>query len=387
MKPTKKILYVITQGEWGGAERYIYDLATALGPNFDVIVAIGEPKGRRDLQNKLSKDERIRVIQLSHLVRRITPYHDLRAVFELANLYKKLQPDIIHLNSSKAGIIGSLAKKLLPAPYSLRTVYTIHGWIFNEPLPWLRKKLYFSLEKWTARLKDGFIALSSFEAEQGKTLLKIPSDKITVIPHGVSKQNAPLSKKETRSELANKIGRALSEKTIWVGSIANYHKTKGLDVLIQALAEKKNTLRDVLCLLIGGGPERDQLSKLISENHLENLIYLTGTIAEASRYLPAFDLFVLPSRKEGLPYALLEAMQARVPIIATRVGGIPELIENKKSGLLVSPDSVEELAEALCFSVENPDAMKEYAQNALTPPPLSEMVAQTTSWYRALDPR
>src|SRR3989338_4857857 len=119
-----KILYVITQGEWGGAQRYIFDLATNLADDFDVTVAVGEKQGKTDLQKKLGNWEtrklkttdnknteyRIQNIGLKHLKRNISPIHDILAVFELAKLYRNLKPDIVHLNSSKAGILGSLAK-------------------------------------------------------------------------------------------------------------------------------------------------------------------------------------------------------------------------------------------------------------------------------------
>jgi len=379
MDPKQKILYVITQGEWAGAERYVFDLATNLGADFDVTVAIGEPNGHQDLQNKLDKIGRVHVIQLTHLVRRISPYHDILAIFELAQLYKKLQPDIAHLNSSKTGLIGSLAR-LFIIHYSLFIIYTVHGWVFNEPLPWLRKKLYFYLEKWAAKLKDGFIALSPFEAEQGKSLLKIPSEKITTIPHGISQPIAPLSQTEARGELLKKTNLKISEKYIWIGAIANYYQTKGLDILIQALAKKKDSFQNVSCLLIGEGPERARLSKLISANRLDNLVYLVGTVAEASRYLPAFDLFVLPSRKEGYPYALLEAMAAGLPAVATAVGGIPSIIADKKNGLLVPPENVVALAEAIEHSLRH---LTEFQPNTALST-LKEEIERTTSWYQQM---
>ena len=380
MDTKQKILYVITQGEWGGAERYVFDLATNLEANFDVTVAVGEPNGRQDLQNKLDKIGRVHVLQLTHLVRRISPYHDVLAIFELARLYKKLRPDIVHLNSSKTGFIGSLAKKLLPAFYSPRVIYTVHGWVFNEPLPWLRKKTYFYSEKLTAKLKDGFIALSLFEAEQGKTLLKIPSNKITVIPHGVTKPTAPLSQTEARGELLKKTNLKISEKNIWIGTIANYYKTKGLDILIQALAKKRNALQNVSCLLIGEGPERTKLTQLIAANHLDNLVYLTGSVPEAARFLPAFDLFVLPSRKEGLPYSLLEATTAGVPVVATAVGGVPTIVTDKKTGLLVPPENSPALADAIEYGLSH------LAELRPTTPPqtLQEEIKHTTSWYQLM---
>src|SRR3989338_10235564 len=97
-----KLLYVITQGAWGGAQKFVFDLATSLADDFDVIVAVGEPKGAQDLQTRITYHvSRIKMIQLQHLERRILPIHDILAVLELRKLFKKLKPSIIHLNSSK----------------------------------------------------------------------------------------------------------------------------------------------------------------------------------------------------------------------------------------------------------------------------------------------
>ena len=114
-----KILYIITQGHWGGAQKYVYNLASALSNSFEVVVAIGEPNNNPDLQ-RLLKDKGIEHIQLKHLRRSISPIADLLAIFELKKLYKKIKPNIIHLNSSKASILGSLASyKLQATSYSI----------------------------------------------------------------------------------------------------------------------------------------------------------------------------------------------------------------------------------------------------------------------------
>ena len=109
-----KLLYVITQGQWGGAQKYVYDLSLALREEFEIIVAVGEPNDKPDLQNRLKKAN-LSYIQLRHLRRAISPWHDLLAIFELRGLYRKLKPSIVHLNSSKAGILGSLAAYKLQA--------------------------------------------------------------------------------------------------------------------------------------------------------------------------------------------------------------------------------------------------------------------------------
>ncbi len=395
-----KLLFIITQGEWGGAQRYVYDLAINLADEFDVTVAVGEPNGKRDLQEKLRSGLRttdygpaspagrlrtITVFQLKHLVRRISPWHDMLAFVELRKLYQDLKPDIVHLNSSKAGIIGSLAQLLLSTfdfRLSTRIVYTVHGWVFNEPMPFWRKKLYFYLEKLTAPMKDGIIVLSDAERDQSQTELKIPSKKITVIPHGVSVPTKMLSKQAARDELTRLSHAKVPLDTAWIGTIANYYPTKGLDVLIKAVAQKKQELGNISCLLIGDGPERTKLAGLIIKYGLEKIVYLVGIINDAWKLHPAFDVFVLPSRKEGLPYALLDAMAYKARIVATNVGGVPSIIENKKTGLLVPPDDPPALGDAMASLLKNPAQLHRDQPAAIFS--LADEIAKTTSLYSSL---
>lgn len=372
----KKILFVITQGAWGGAQRYIFDLATHVADDFDVTVAIGEPKGKKDLQAKFSEAKTaIRVVQLRHLVRPVSFVHDVLALFELRNLCQKLQPDILHLNSSKAEIIGLLAKRLgyIQCP----TVVTVHGWIFNEPLSFIKKQTYLFLEKITAAARSASIVLSETEKQQGVDILHILPERLHCIPHGIADFDM-LSKNEARSLILSKAKQPIPEDTPLVGVIANYFETKGLDILIQAVALNKD-LQNFPFFLIGEGPERGRLQALIEHYMLKNM-FLLGEIIDASRYIPAFEVLALPSRKEGLPYVVIEALAQEVPLVATSVGGVPSIVEDKKTGLLVPPNDPFKLGDAILSVLQNPKQLQPSSYKFS----LAEEVIKTTSLYREL---
>ncbi|MFA5813650.1 MAG: glycosyltransferase family 4 protein [Patescibacteria group bacterium] len=373
MPQKKKILYVITQGAWGGAQRYVYDLATHLTEEFDITVAVGEPNGGKKLLDKLQItnyklqiNNKIQTIQLKHLVRRISPIDDILAIFELRKLYKTLKPDIIHLNSSKAGIIGSLAKCLMLRA-SCIMIYTVHGWVFNEPLPRPTRWLYQIMERITSRWKNKIIVLSEQDKQTALQQLKINEKKLALIPLGIDQPNF-LSREEARQKLLAAYSAALFRDTvssdIWIGTIAGLYKTKGLDTLIKAVVTLNNLQSSIFNLqffIIGSGPEKENLQSAICNLQLTN-VHLLGFIENAQEFLPAFDFFVLPSRKEGLPYTLLEAKMAGTPIIATDAGGVSEIIEDKKTGLLVPPENIEKLAQALLFACNNQEKMKQFAE-------------------------
>ncbi len=351
MQPAKlKLIYVVTQGEWGGAQAYVFDLATALKDEFDITVASGA-EGSQELIQKC-KEADINTHTFKNLVREINPLKDIAAIFELAQFFKKEQPSIVHLNSSKASLISTVAKKFLqPTTYNLKPklIYTAHGWVFNEPLPWWRKKLYVFMERVAGKIHDRIITLSQYDYAAALKNKICDQEKLAIIPHGINPISF-LSRDEARAKLNSKF--SILNSPLWIITIANLYKTKGIEYLIDAAAVLKKEGVEPSFIIIGSGPERENLELRIKNYGLQNF-YLIGSLPDAARYLKAFDLFVLPSVKEGLPYALLEAIQAGVPIIATNVGAIPEMLENETSGLLVPPADSRAIVNALKKFIDN----------------------------------
>lgn len=388
MKP--KILYIVTQAEFGGAQRYVFDLATnfdtpspqpspARGEGdigFEVTVAIGEIKGSNELAKRLEA-QNIRVIRLKHLVREISIWHDLAAICEIKKILKNEKPDVVHLNSTKAGLIGSLASWLAGKKFKL--VYTIHGWIFNEPLSPTLKRLYLGLEKISAHICDALIVLSQSELKTGLDNKIGGPEKLKLISHGITPPDF-FSREIAREKLR------LPPSAFCIGTIANFYPTKGLPYLVEAAAKLKAKNHPANFVIMGDGIERGYLESLIAKYDLEKNITLAGQIPEAARYLKAFDLFVLPSIKEGLPYAILEAMAAGLAIVATNVGGIPEMIENGRDGELVAPKNSDALAAAIEKLIDNPDLQKTLGENARTAATkkfsLLRMLAETKKIYQ-----
>jgi glycosyltransferase involved in cell wall biosynthesis len=193
-----------------------------------------------------------------------------------------------------------------------------------------KRLLYRALEQWTAKRKAKIIVLSVAEADSGRDL-GIPEDKLPIIPTGIDAQKDLFSRHDARAMLRELLGADIPMDAFWITCIANHYPTKGLDTLLRALISAGNTIHSAHTILIGDGPERKALEKIRNDLGLAGRVHFTGFLNDAPRYLPAFDLFVLPSRKEGLPYTLLEAKLHGIPIIATDVGGISSIIENKKT--------------------------------------------------------
>lgn len=317
----KKILFVVTLNEWGGAQKYVFDLATHLPKDqFDILVAVGI-EGNGELIKKLSQNS-IKSSAVKNLRRDIKPISDLKAFFELLQLFKNASPDVVHLNSTKAGVLGSIAAKLAGVP---KIIYTVHGWVFHEPLSPFTKIFYYLAEKVTAFFKSKIICVSEFDRKIAIEKKVAKAEKLVTIHNGIDRATIKhYEKDEARKRLSVITGKELKHDKIVIGTVANFYKTKGLPYLIDAA----HTLPQYTFLIIGEGPERQSLEKRIREKKAANVI-LAGFIPEASQYLKAFDCFVLPSVKEGYPYTILEALFAEIPIIGTNVGGMPEMLPHE----------------------------------------------------------
>lgn len=359
----KKILFLVTQSEMGGAQRYVFELSKALAEENEILVAAGE--GDNELFNKLSKLH-LKIQKLKHLTRSPGPFRIISAIAELLGLLKKEKPDVLFLCSTTAGLLGSVAaflyrsRKFLGGQTSeelgglTSVIYRIGGWAFRDPRAFWKNWLILLLEKMTAPLKDKIIVNSEIDRQLAIKYKIANPEKIVKIYNGIDSNSLDfLTREQARSSLK------LSFNKTVVGTVANFYKTKGLNYLIEAFVGL-----DLELMIIGDGRLRPQLESQIKRLKLQDKVLLLGRIPDAYKYLKAFDLFVLPSLKEGFPWIILEAMAAEVPIVATKVGALPEIIEDAKDGLLVEPADSRTLAEKIQWLAEHPAEAQGMASRA-----------------------
>lgn len=386
-----KILYIITKSNWGGAQRYVFDLATHLPKEtFEPIVAFG---GQGPLKTKLESTG-VQTISIPELERDIGILKEFRAFAGIFKIIKNVRPDIVHLNSSKAGLLGGLASRLYniyvfffnllnPKPYPLNPsgiIFTAHGWAFKEKRRAVVRKLIEYGSWLTIALSHKTIVVSRDDLEKVKHFIFI-QPKINLVHNGIETPNFT-DQTEDRKIIAEKIGREIPKNVVVIGTIAELTKNKGLDYAIQAM----KTVSNCLYIIIGGGEDKEKLQKIIDESGLREKVFLAGQIENASSLLKTFDIFLLPSLKEGLPYALLEAGFAELPVIATNVGGITEIIDDMKSGIVIKAKRSKEISEALAFLMEYPEKMKEFgtrlAKTVSENFTLEQMVEKTIAVYK-----
>lgn len=360
-----KILYLITQSELGGAQSYVLDLASSLNKRHEIIVAFGEQGNNGSLAKKLAQSK-INCHSLPHLIRAISPVSDTLAIIEIIKLIKRVQPDIVHLNSSKISILGSLsalACRLLNPKKQTKYIYTVHGWVFNEPLPLWKKLFYKYAEKYSSFVKTKLICVSDYDREFAIKNHIAPLEKLLTIHNGRELIDF-LPRPEVRAKLQEIFpNKKISSDEIIIGTIANFYKTKGYEYFLSAISRLIIEGVKLKVVAIGDGPERRNIEKMIKAYRLEDCFLLTGRL-DGAKLLKAFDIYVCSSVKEGLSYTIIEAMQAELPIIATKVGGNPELITNGLSGQIVESKDAEALANEINNLLRDPDLGKTLGRNA-----------------------
>lgn len=303
----KKILYVITKSNWGGAQRYVFELATHLPKEkFEVLVALG---GDGLLAQKLREADTL-IYQSKYLERDISFGKDIKSFFELYRLFKKERPDVVHLNSSKAGAVGALAARFAGVS---QIIFTAHGWPFREKRNFLMQGALWLASWLTALLSTKVICVSDFDLRQAR-VMPFVGGKALRIYNGID-LHLPLGSGE-------KIRAAFPPGAKITGTIGELNKNKNQIALIEEA--KKNP--QMYVAIVGEGELRQWLEAQIQKNGLVERVKLLGFIP-AQEALGGFDAFALPSLKEGLPYVLLEAKAAGLPIVANRVGGVGEILD------------------------------------------------------------
>ncbi len=387
--PKKRVLFIITQSEFGGAQRFLYELVTRLDKEeYEILIAADSLKESEFINSLEQKG--IKTKRFNFLKREINPLFDLLGIIEIIKLINNFKPHYLHLNSSKAGVLGSIAGSLFK---NLKIIYRIGGWSFNDPGPLWKKKIFIAAERITAKLKDIIVVNNKNDFEQALKLNIKPRQNLKLIYNGIDPLKTEfLDKEEARLHLFKKLSKdhgKIFQAEFLIGTVANFYETKGLTYLIDAvhlLNKSKLQNPNYKIILIGDGTEREKLESKIKNYGLEQDIILTGQIPEAYKYKKAFDLFVLPSVKEGMPWVVLEAMAAKLPIIATKVGALPEIIEDGKNGILVEPKNPSNLAQAINYVLQNERIRQELSleahQTVLFKFPIEKMIRETEALFQ-----
>ena len=344
MKPIK-VLEVL-EATVGGTRRHLLDVVTHLDPaRFQVSVVCSvrrDPSFLDDIALMRAKGIRVDIIPMRRALR---PLSDLIALLRLVRLMRDGGFDVVHTHSSKAGFLGRLAAKSAGVPC---VVHTPHTFPFEMDVSPVARWCYVRLERVAAQFTDRMVCVCPHQRSVAQSL--VGAARVAVIENGIGE---PLvvdepGRRRRRQELG------LGDDCPVVGVVGRFAQQKGHTYFIDAARRVSERLPCVRFLLVGDGELREAIERQIARVGLKDRFIIVGAREDGTDLLPAFDLVVLPSLWEGLPYALLEAMAAGKPVIASRVGGMQDVIQDGVNGWLVPPRDPVALAEAMVKVLENP---------------------------------
>lgn len=372
-----RILQILTRLAVRGVPRHVLDLSAGLlqrGHQVELIAGQSEP-GEGSLWEEAAQ-RGIPATYLPALRRALSPASDTAAFAGLWRRIAQSRPDVVHTHISKAGVLGRLAARLAGVPV---VVHTYHGQVEELEGASLRSKLLRSGERLAARRSHALLAVSGQTATALQQLGLGRPEQYRVIRNGVDLQRF--------SPLPGDLPLGVSGAPL-LGTIASLTAEKGLDLLLQALPPLLATHPQLRLCVLGDGPLRPALEALSRDLGLEGPVQFCGNVADVRPYLRVFDLFVLPSRREGQGRVLMEAMAMGRPVLATQVGGIPELITHGQHGWLVGPEDPAALCEGITHLLADPDLRAALAragcERATREFGLASMVDQVEGLYTEL---
>ena len=335
-----RVLEMIDKPFLGGGQRNLLSLAASLDrERFDVSVCSGE-------NGPLV--EEVKTLGIPHFPVPFSKRLNRRIFHSIEHILRENRFDIVHTHGGVAGLFGRRAARRCRVPVIIHTLHGIHYLHYRNPV--LRLS-YILLERWFSRFTDSLILVCSADQKQAHKFRLGSEDRMTVIPNGLDieevwKRNlSSVAKSEKKDQLA------IPSHHPVLGTVARLHRQKGIPFLIQSMERIATELPDSILVIVGSGPEEESAKELITARGLDDKIIMLGEREDALEILSLFDVFVLPSLWEGLPYVLLEAALMEKPVVATAVDGVLEIIEDGTTGILVPAEDSEKLAEAVLHMV------------------------------------
>ncbi len=382
-----KVLRVIARLNVGGPALHVAYLTEGLADRgYDTTLVAGSLAPGEESMAFVAEQRGVKVVPLVELHREIAPLRDLRAIYRLARLIRRERPAILHTHTAKAGAVGRLAALLAGPAKPPIVVHTFHGHVlrgyFSAPLAYGFRKLEGVLARWTTAL----VAVSPQVRDDLVALGVAPASKFTVVRLGIALEQRVGEGDDERAETRRLLGVAPDKFVVgWVGRMTAVKRTEDLLWTLRRLVDLG--VDAVLCL-VGDGPDREWLEQKAHELGVVKRCLFVGYQDDVARFYDAFDALLLPSANEGTPVSVIEALAAGRPVVATRVGGVPDVVRDGVDGFLAGVGDAEVLARRLAELAADPELRERMGasgrERVLRRYAVERLVEDTDRLYRSL---
>jgi glycosyltransferase involved in cell wall biosynthesis len=338
-----RVVRVIARLNIGGPTQHVLNLARGLSASYPTLLVCGSVEDGEEEMSDLLASSGVRVHRIPELGRSVRPGQDVAALAKLVRLLRQVRPEIVHTHTAKAGAVGRIAAALAGVPHR---VHTFHGHTFHGYFRPSVSRVFLAIERLLARSTDRIIALSEAQAHELVDRYKVASrDALRVVPLGLQlplpgTENAAAVRREFREE----VGAGDQPVVTIVGRLV---PVKRHDLFVDAVAKLRGKEVNGVFVVVGGGPERERLEARAAARGVGDDLRFLGWRRDLGRVYAGSDVVALCSDNEGTPVALIEAMSAGVPVVASAVGGVPDVLDGGRFGVLVQPGSADALADAI----------------------------------------
>ena len=343
----KKIVHIAQSA--GGVQEYLYMfLKNFHDENYENYLVVSQ-----DYENSKEKFANyVKDICIVPMQRDIKFKDDFKSVKGIRKALKKIKPNIVYLHSSKAGALGRIA---LLFNFKTKILYNAHGWYFNADISNKKKKLFALIERILAIKTNKIINISKSEYESALKYKIASKKKMCIIENGIDFTKFKDNDKY-RVEARKKLN--IKDNEIVIGVVGRLSEQKDPMTMIKAFKEVYEENKNVKMLFVGSGELEEQVKQFAKANDILDRVIITGWINNVEKYIPAFDIAILPSKWEGFGLVLIEYMACNKPIVASDVGGISNIVEDNKSGLLCNKDNYIDLSNKILELIENKEKVK-----------------------------
>ena len=345
-----RILRIITRLNVGGPALHVSILTAGLDPaRFETLLVAGRVGPAEGNMLQLGRTPAaVTPVVVPSLGRSIGLFRDLQAFWSVARLARAYRPAIVHTHLAKAGFIGRIAAKLCGARV---VVHTYHGTVFHGYFGRRESSLYLRIERLLARLTTRLVAVTDSQRDDLVRLGVAPAAKIAVVPLGL--KLAPL--RAAVDPVVSRAAFGIDPADAVVGTVARLVAIKDLGTFLRGIALLAARRPDLTALIVGDGEERTALERLARDLGIAGRCRFAGWRADLPQVYGAMDVMALTSLNEGSPVSLIEAMAAGLPVVATDVGGVPDVVADGQTGFLVPPRDPGALADTLGRCLALPD--------------------------------
>ncbi|MEN3311455.1 MAG: hypothetical protein V7645_784 [Actinomycetota bacterium] len=386
-RPRVKILRVIARLNMGGPALHVAYLTEGLTKRgYDTTLVSGSLARGEDSMAFVADAHGVEVVRIDELGREISPLRDLLATIRLARLIRRERPQILHTHTAKAGTVGRVAAVLAGSRRPPIIVHTFHGHVLRGYFGPLRSLLFRLLERRLAVGTTALIAVSPQVRDDLVALGVAPREHFVVIRLGIELDERVTSERNGRAESRRYLGIPADRFAVgWIGRMTAVKRTD--DVLVAFKRLRDGGVDAVLCM-VGDGPDRLQLEQRAHELGVARDTVFLGYQEDVAQFYAAFDSLVLPSGNEGTPVSVIEALAAEVPVVATRVGGLPDVVRDGEDGFLVEAGATDELADRLAALAREPALRarmgKQGREHVLPRYAVDRLVEDVDELYRSL---